>query len=644
MIEAVADLGRLVLEEKSKLDLQKDDSSDTDSNNLTSFLSRIQSEKILLILLNQSQEKFEYCGLREDKPLESRAQLYLFSQGAKGGGTNYSPTCVLVKPKITKSMTAEQIKDNIKSQVEKTFQQKVENWFYNKALPLVKKFLKSEKVSNSEADFIEKITQVIKEQREKIIEDISQKIYEEINLKKGNSILISLLINDKYIGEYEIFKLFLLELIKEKTQKSSSQNKTCFVCKQKRENVSGMVNVFKFYTIDKPGYIKGGFLPENAWKNFPVCSSCQTNLSEGRKFLEENFQFDFYGFKYLLVPKLAIGTDRAFAEVLDVLKNSQKEIRLGEKKLEHITNDENEILEIVSELNDYISVTFLFLTTQMGAERIVLLIEDVFPSHLKNIFEAKRHTEKKFRKLFDKSDIVFTFQQIKYFFTKSNRLRKKTDLDSYFLEITESIFKKKPIDLDFLLLHFCRRLQDDILNSDLEGFRKSCRYAMEVLEFLSKLNNLKLKGDDNVMSFETPFDEILNEFPVASANHAVKGIILVGALCDMLLRIQSAGLKKAPGRMPPFAKNLKGLRLKQADIISLLPKIENKLMEYSAFGKAKKLVAATASELLLKAPADWKLSSDEVSFYFACGMNLGQKIRDLAKKLTNDTEEAEDEE
>ncbi|WP_045166000.1 TIGR02556 family CRISPR-associated protein [Caldicellulosiruptor naganoensis] len=643
MIEAVAELGRFVLEGKSKSVSQEGSSSDVLSNNLSSFLSRIESEKILFILLNQNQGKFEYCGLELQDPMESRTQFYLFSQGAKGGGTNFSPTCTLVKPKATKNMSEAQIKDNIKSQVEKTFQQKVENWFSNKAQPLAKKFSKLKILTQSDADFIEKITQTIKEQRKRIIDDISQTIY-DIELKKGNSILLSFLINGKYIGEYEIFKLFLLELIKEKNQRSSSQDKTCSLCKQKRENVSGMVNVFKFYTIDKPGFIKGGFSPENAWKNFPVCSSCHTHLSRGRKYLEQNLQFKFYNFRYLLIPKFTLGFDSEYAEILDILEKTQKDIRLGERKLEHITDDENEILEIVSEFNDSMSVTFLFLTTQMGAERIVLLIEDVFPSHLKNIFDAKRHTEKKFRKLFDNPDIDFTFQQIKYFFSKSNRLRKKPDLDSYFLEITESIFKKKPIDFDFLLSHFCRRLQDDIVNSDLSAFYVSCSYAMEVLEFLSKLNILKLKGDEMNMPFETPFDEILNEFPVASANPAVKGIILVGALCDMLLRIQSAGLKKAPGKMPPFAKNLKGLRLKQADIISLLPKIENKLMEYSAFGKAKKLVAATASDLLLKAPADWKLSSDEVSFYFACGMNLGQKIRDLAKKLTNDIEEAEDEE
>lgn len=357
MIEAVAELGRFVLEGKSKSVSQEDSPSDVLSNNLSSFLSRVESEKILFILLNQNQGKFEYCGLELQAPVESKAKFYLFSQGAKGGGTNFSPTCTVVKPKATKNMSEVEIKNNIKSQVEKTFQLKVENWFLNKAQPLAKKFLKLKILSQSDADFIEKITQAIKEHRKRIIDDISQKIF-DTELKKGNSILLSLLIDKKYIGEYEIFKLFLLELIKEKNQRSSSQDKTCSLCKQKREKVSGMVNVFKFYTIDKPGFIKGGFSSENAWKNFPVCSSCQTHLSEGRKYLEENLRFEFYGFKYLLIPKLTLGTDSEYTEVLDILEKTQKDIRLGEKKLERITNDENEILEIVSEFNDFVSITF----------------------------------------------------------------------------------------------------------------------------------------------------------------------------------------------------------------------------------------------------------------------------------------------
>ncbi|ADQ42004.1 CRISPR-associated protein, Csh1 family [Caldicellulosiruptor acetigenus I77R1B] len=639
MIEAVAEIGKFLIEKKSKASGKS--CADDQSNNLSSFLTPVESEKVILICLKQKQTEFEYCGLDLQNPLVSRAQLYLFSQGAKGGGTNYSPVCILTKPKTPKTMTEEQVKQATKEQVEKVFKQKVENWFLNKALPLAKKFSKQGDISKEDAYFIQCISQAVSENREKIIEDISELLFEVEFEKQKSSALLTFSIDGKYIGEYEIFKSFLLELIKEKAERSSSQDKTCSICKQKRENVSGTVNVFKFYTIDKPGFIRGGFSSENAWKNFPVCSSCQIHLSEGRKYLEKELQFKFYNFKYLLIPQLIFSTSSAYSEVLDILQNTKKEISLGEKALERITDDENEILDVISTFNDSISVTFLFMVPQMGAERIVLMIEDVLPSHLKNIFDAKRHTERKYRTVFNNPDINFTFQQIKHFFSKSNRLKKKSDLDSYFLEITESIFKKKPIDFQFLAAHFCRRLQDSIANKDFFDFYTSCSYAIEVLEFLNKLEILKLKGDEFGMSYETPFDEILNEFPVASANPAVKGIILVGALCDILMRIQSTALSKTPGKMPPFAKNLKGLRLKQSDIVSLLPKIENKLMEYSSFGKANRLIASSASELLLKSPVDWKLSADEVSFYFACGMNLGQKIREHAKKLTGDTDEQE---
>lgn len=638
MIEAVAEIGKFLVEKKTP-SLTKASTNNL-SDNLSSFLTPVKTEKVILICFAKEKEKFEYRECKLEKYLDSKSQHYLFSQGAKGGGTNFSPACILQKPKISKDMSQDEIIKATTEQVEKVFGQKVENWFSNKALSVAKKLSKQNELSPEDGFFIQSICKAVEENKNKIIEDIVKLLLEDSG-KAKESFLLTILIDNKYIGEYEIFKKFLFELIKQQAGKSSSQDKTCCICKQKKENVSGTVNVFKFYTIDKPGLIKGGFLPKNAWKNFPVCLSCQTHLSEGRKYLEQKLQFNFYNFKYLLIPKLIFSKSSALEEVLDIFRNSPKNIE--ERTLERITDDENEILDLIATFNDSISVTFLFIVPEMGAERIVLLIEDVLPSHLRKIFDAKRETEKKFRKLFDSSDIIFTFQQIKHFFTKSNKLKKNRDLDAYFLEITESIFKKKPIDLNFLLTHFCRKLQDDIVHGSLQTLYTSSTFAMEVLDFLRNLKILKVKGDDSVMSLETPFDQLLNEFPVASQNPAVKGILLVGALCDMLLKVQSAALKKLPGRMPPFVKNLKGLKLKQSDIISLLPKIENKLMEYSAFGKAKKLVAEAASELLLKAPSDWKLSSDEISFYFVCGMNLGEKIKDLAKQLTGDSEEIEEE-
>jgi len=73
-------------------------------------------------------------------------------------------------------------------------------------------------------------------------------------------------------------------------------------------------------------------------------------------------------------------------------------------------------------------------------------------------------------------------------------------------------------------------------------------------------------------------------------------------------------------------KNLKGLKLDEEDFIGLLPKVQNKLEEYDSFDKGKKLLAQETSYYFLKADRGWKMSVDEMNFYFASGMNLVDEV------------------
>jgi CRISPR-associated protein Csh1 len=79
----------------------------------------------------------------------------------------------------------------------------------------------------------------------------------------------------------------------------------------------------------------------------------------------------------------------------------------------------------------------------------------------------------------------------------------------------------------------------------------------------------------------------------------------------------------------PFMKKLKGLRMDERDIKALLPAVQNKFEEYYSFGKGKKLVAEEAYNYLFASGDNWPLSVDEINFYFAGGMNLIRKIKDI---------------
>ena len=75
----------------------------------------------------------------------------------------------------------------------------------------------------------------------------------------------------------------------------------------------------------------------------------------------------------------------------------------------------------------------------------------------------------------------------------------------------------------------------------------------------------------------------------------------------------------------PFRSKLQGLKLDEKKVKALLPDIQNKLEEYDS--NYYRDLETLASEYFIQAQDDWSLSKDEISFYFALGMNLSKYFR-----------------
>ncbi|MDI6846477.1 MAG: TIGR02556 family CRISPR-associated protein, partial [Candidatus Saccharicenans sp.] len=291
------------------------------------------------------------------------------------------------------------------------------------------------------------VTRILKEKREPISKDISKKI--DIIPKKTKKFL-TLKINGRYLGEYEIFTKCVDHFAEERRKRSLNIG-VCSICAEHNKEVSGKTDVFKFYTIDKPGFITGGFNPEDAWKNFPVCKDCSQYLQKGKNYIEKNLNFKFYGFNYLLIPRLLLHESSELETILNLFAESKKEISLKRKTIRRITDDDQEILETLTELGDLLTLNFLFLQIQRSADRILMLIEDIFPSRIKKIFEAKNKVDE----IFDQGrGSQFTFGTIRTFFSKSDSNKKTNDLDKYFLDIVRSVFTGAKLDKSFLIKFF----------------------------------------------------------------------------------------------------------------------------------------------------------------------------------------------
>jgi CRISPR-associated protein Csh1 len=143
--------------------------------------------------------------------------------------------------------------------------------------------------------------------------------------------------------------------------------------------------------------------------------------------------------------------------------------------------------------------------------------------------------------------------------------------------------------------------------------------------FFENLGLITFEEDINME--EGFFDSLFARFGKSLNAPEKRGIFLLGALTQLLLnkQWQDRGAK-------PFMKKLKSLKMDERDIKALLPEVQNKLEEYDSFDKGKRVIAEEMSKHLLEAGEGWKMSVDEINYYFANGMNLYDEIATIAYK------------
>jgi CRISPR-associated protein Csh1 len=595
MLEAVKELGELVIQRENK-NLLESLVEDPNSNG--------KYNNVCVITFEKEGDNLYFSDVEREEYKRDYVMRYLYRSGS-ANGPDFSPTAKLTEP-------------------ERTFPMKILGWF--------NRTLKDKNINLGTEDriFLARIQEELEENKEYIMQRIGEA---RQDIPKKESIFITIKIEkdgeDYYLGDFEVFRRLLRENVERKDLEIFSENEVCSICKEKKDVVIGNAGVYAFYTLDKPGFIVGGFKEDSAWKNFPVCLDCKIALEEGKRFIRENLRFSFAGIPYQLIPKFILGKDY-IKDIVDIFSDSSKIISLKKEVKKAYLADEEEILDYLSETQDLLTLNFLFIKEQQqtSAEKILLLIEDVFPSRLKSIFLAKGYVDR----LFNEN---FTFRTIRNFFSKSDPNKGSYDLDKYFLEVVDSIFKNKSIDKSFVMDFLMKRIRDRFIKD--EYLTVCIKEAFMVVIFLEKLNLL----DMEVKDMETRlFDELFKKYEPTFEAPAKKGLFLLGALTELLLRKQ---FKERGSK--PFMKELKSLKMDKKDFIGLLPKIQNKLEEYDAFDKGKRILAEEASHYLLLAGDSWGMGVDEMNFYFACGMNLVQEVADIVypdKELVKEEIEVEE--
>ncbi len=596
MLQAIKELG--------ELKLRRDD---RDISNLLSILVQDPNQdgkypKVLVAVFKKEEVGLSYSHIRVEETFKTKKEKYLYCRGASQG-PNHTPTT-----KIT--------------EVEKSFKNKVKGWF---------KMYKSYKdpMLNSFKSAIEK-------SERKIITDLSNKLDEvRPSLGRNQGCLFTLAIEEKnrlsYIGDFSGFKELLVESVKQDYKKIVKTDHVCAVCGTKKDEVYGEAIPIPFYTLDKPGYIAGGFHKEDAWKNAPICLECSLKITEGKKFLDTNLKLRMGGQQYYLIPKFIAGVE-GIEEIVDIFFNysTHPDELLNKRTLKRITEDEKDILEALGELKDVLTYNFLFFTApNPQVFKINLLVEDILPSRISTIFGAKKVAENYeiFKNIKVKKD---KYEHVEFRF---DELRRFAPSQKMFLEVVDKTFRGVNVEPTLLFSWFMRAIRQDFVRG--AYLKLLVLKAFLSLLFFKKLGILPKKefiktGGEIMSELKEKAEGFFRNFSETFLTSVHKVVFFLGTLTQKLLNIQYQERGTTP-----FRKNLKGLKMSEKDFKALLPKIQNKLEEYGKnyYRSLESLIA----EYFLEAGNNWKITIDELNFYFVLGMNLEDEV-DKALGLTKEKE------
>ncbi len=612
MIEAIKEIGEYSLEKSGRrLEYPTDIViEDPDSNGTY--------KHILGIRVNKNEKGFEYAGIELEEYSKSKIKQYLYKQDA-ARGTDFTPT-----GRVT--------------EIDKTFKNKILLWFTNITKENQIVFI------DDEIEFLKGLNYCLKSNTDAILSDLKIK-YNTLD-KKDRSIITLLIYSPdkKYIGDFPVFRRILLEntsngYYQKYGKESKSTSRVCSVCRKKSEEVFGFVGTYEFYTVDKPGFVSGGFDQSLAWKNYPVCLNCALTLEEGKKYIFENSKFRFYGFDYYVIPKLLNQNKRD--DIFRILEDFKgKDPKFEKKYIRLLDANEEEILSKLAEKENFFNNNLLIYQKDNSAFRILLYIEDILPSRLRTLFQAKEKVDKQsiFKDYILKDDrtMEFNFGNIFSFFPKS----KEQDLSSYFLEITNKIFTNKKIDYSFLMWGIIKKIRREFQDETkptkyltLKGFQ--LLIYLNELELLDNFNggkNMNEKSITNLLQgtnlqLEEKVNILFKEFPDFFNKDSKKAIFLEGVLTQYLLNIQYNDRKATP-----FRVKLQGLKLDEKHIKKLLPEIQNKLEEYGK--NYYKNLEFLIGKYMVQSGEGWKMSNDEISFYFVLGMNLSNLFKSTTEETT----------
>lgn len=543
---------------------------------------------VLTLNFKQEEASVQYRGVNCSEYSREGAEKFLLRK-ASANGPNYGPSA--------------QLTEN-----EKTLMKKTAAWFKEAA---------SEGEEASQKIFL-KIFELITENKEAIIEEMK----EQRPTDKKAKVLLTVRIDGRFPGEEERFFTYYSKKVRNKLIGKENHTGTCCLCGSKDIALLPKVDVFKFYTLDKPGFISGGFSEDDVWRNCPVCITCEPVLREGKKFMLEHLKFRFSGFEYYIIPSSTCSDEKQevlLGSMLDRI--SQKSFSFKKESGKDFEGLCNDIFEELSEESDINSFRIIFFKKENAAERILLDMKDIFPSRFSLLYSVKYKVERTYGELIKEK---FGFRYFRQYLSKTEPLSRGNDLDAVFLALMHAVFTRQIISMDILLPHYMRSIRRAFLNG--EYFFHTVMRAWIGIKYLQEIGCMKYKKEEFPM--DEKLQKTLEPYDIGLDTKLKKALFLTGVLAQKVMNIQARNLNGAT----PFTKNFKDFRLRITDVQRLITEEIKLMQQYERYSKVSESIAQGAMSLFFESDSKKVISVDEINFYIAGGVVLSDKIYEQLKE------------
>ncbi len=447
----------------------------------------------------------------------------------------------------------------------------------------------------------------------------------------------------KHVGDFAVFR----DALTKHGEAAASSKKgiqgevkglgQCCICGRSNTTVSGLLQIpnFKLYTLDKPGSVSGGFSAIEAWRNFPACRECCEKVDFAGERVKKHLTFDYYSsFKYLVLPLPLRPQPTLAFELLDRLVS----FRLNPQVQKRLTSAEDEIFYFVAEMEDnQLQVDLLFYQPDPQSFRPALYVSGLLPSRFQSLFAAKDRVD---RHPWLQAPSPKGFAEGQFTFGSMNRVfphaHGGSKFDDDFLAATRAALEYRPFPVSRLLQCGMRWVRQDFVDG--RPWPNRLADLFRTITFFDELINRTHGGTSPV---ELDFGNSPQAERVRVVLHGVSGKLrveaaaqaafLVGACCSRIEVLQ----RHARGSSP-FEGKLKGFRLNQVDVQGLFVAAKDKAKAYGESKAAGLLECAAVA--LAASPAQWTLSPDEISYYFA----LGHALRPRFAGEKTDSEHGDD--